>query len=254
MKRLREKTPSKSRTIPAHVTHKPGPKQRWFDEKLDAWMENDTGIRLWCVIVVTYCVGATFYAGIIHLGGYPYGKAYGIFFVSLAATLLAFVAITGYQDSISNNTVFGSPRSWFVRFNGLFENSFEQFNRNMLEKSDKRSRLVNLFTLGLLLPLLGVALGIVYALIVVVLLLDWIRIIVIGFANLCFWLTPGSKPKLAFAYYALGAVMGVLSAIVSHQDKANMLFFMFIAGPMWSSVFCIKIMRRIRHGTPYFPT
>jgi hypothetical protein len=226
------------------------PKGR-FDQWFDEWLDEASDAKILGVIVLLYGIGSAFYSGILHFGGYPFKEVYGVFFLILIALLLVFLLMRCYRYAAEKTNIFGSSRSWFMRFDDFIANDFETFGRESDEEGLKHNLSWKLAAATFYLPLLGIATGLVYCLLLAVLILDWARLLCIGFANLCFVITPRDA---AWAY-VLWAIIGGGGFVFFPGDTLTHFFMGFTASSLFGlCVFLCKELCEKKYRTPYFPT
>lgn len=230
------------------------PKEFW--ERFDEWMDKDPfGIKIFVVIVVLYGAGSAFYAWVLYFGGYPFKETYKFFFLSLIPISIAFLFMRWYRHTaeergvFGRNEIFGSTRSWFMRFDDFVANDFERFAKESEKTSLGRSPSINLLTATLFLPLLEIAAALIHVFLLAVLALDWIRILSVGTVNVCLKMTPNN---VSWAYVFGTIASAVLSFFFSHIAENIAMGALF--GGLACACLCLtKDFRKRKYGTPYFP-
>lgn len=153
------------------------PKRRTssFSECREKWFEANSSF----FISFFYLVGIGFWALLGTLGGYPLWLAFAgfgggtIWFYGLLAVT------NGYRQITKNSRIFYSRHSWFRRYLDFIE---DELDKTEFCGKDWPKQIAKFF---FVLPVLFLVLALVYTALVVILVLDWLRIALIGFMNLC---------------------------------------------------------------------
>jgi hypothetical protein len=193
-----------------------------------------------------FCVGIAFYAGIGMIAGYSFWFVVSVFFGVLLTGVVTQMGIDKYGDIVHDSQIFNSHRSWFYHFNYFLENDFAEFDDRVPKNWNKSVAVLLLF-----LPLLGIALSMITAVLLFVLFLDWLRLAFIGFANLCIAIT---LRDVAWAY-VFGTILGAgISWLLVPTSGAHLALGGLISGLVFVGFFFYKEKRKTKYGTPYFPT
>jgi hypothetical protein len=211
---------------------------------------------------LSYLAGVALYTGLGALYGYPF-TVFWIFIGTLIWCPLALGVLSFYEESLCTSRVFYSPRSWFRWFMDFFEDNFEQRTRDVWQIAEQREGILRIGIKSFCLPIYFVLLAIVLVLLGLVLLLDWIRLLIIGFGNLCFRITPtpNTREMLAWAYIQWAGIGAVVSLFFySYKIYGNLDFTIYLltgvafGGAIGAFVSLYKGIRAKEHSTPYFPT
>ncbi|MBI2120012.1 MAG: hypothetical protein HYT94_00100 [Parcubacteria group bacterium] len=233
---------------------KPAPEGKTSGQSFNAWLSEmtDNELRIWTLLC--YCAGVSLYSAFSMVAGYTFWKTCAVFAGAAFTGIITHLCVLIYIVCVRRNRVFGSYRSWFMRFDDFLEDDFERFAERIAIKTNRWSNediYGKVIVIILFLPIFGLAGGMVAALLVFILLLDWMRLAVIGLANLCFTATPSNA--------ALGLCLGVsygaaIATYVNWGLKFNpSLFIILIGGMAGACASLYKEVRKQRYGSPYFP-
>lgn len=218
------------------------PKRRTssFSECREKWFEANSSF----FISFFYLVGIGFWALLGTLGGYPLWLAFAgfgggtIWFYGLLAVT------SGYRQIVKNNRMFYSRRSWFRQFFDFIEDELDQM------ESYEKDLLKQIAKFFFVLPVFLLVLALIYTTLLVILVLDWMRLLVIGFVNLC---TAIFLRTVGWAY-VFGVILGSFIAFPVHGHPTTFMLTALFSGLIFVGFFFYKEARKKKYGTPYFPT
>ncbi len=196
-------------------------------------------------------IGCIFYTGLIWVFGGSFWTTLSVFVGLFVWFLVAPIGIWFYEKTVTLSNVFYSQRS-------LFRRSVD-FNNDIVEKIDEHQQKMEEFCRvfpGIALacldtPLCMILFAVMLFVSVLILLLDWIRLLVIGLVNLCFKITP----KTVAWTYVFGVTMGaVVTFLLLSHILVNILIGAYVGGLVWVFVLFWKDGRERKYGNPYFPT
>lgn len=233
---------------------KPLPKEKTPDKSFNAWLEEMTATELRIWTLACYCAGVALYSAFGMIVGYSFWRTCAVFVGTAFSGVITYFC-TGVYSIYAGRRVFGSYNSWFMRFHDFLEDDFEQFLYRLTAITDMwnaENIYVKTMAIILFLPMFGLAIGMVAALEIFILALDWMRLIAIGCANISLFLVP-YHPAVGFT---LGAMA---SAAMSRSLDQNILFsfyaFWMITGGMAGMCASLyKELRKRKYGKPYFQT
>lgn len=209
---------------------------------------------------LSYLAGVTFYAEFGALFGYSFLATFGIFIAALAWWFATSQALCWYEEFVCESPIFYSRRSWFRQGMDFVDNEVISPVEEYLQKMPvERSIFFLVFMPCLGLPIYAVILAVTSVLLTVVLFLDWLRLLIVGFVNLCFTITPAlTKEKIAWASVLWGTLGGMLAFSLYYEDPRLAIY--FLVGTTIGGIGGLSLAlwggarkRRSRNDNPHFP-
>jgi hypothetical protein len=140
---------------------------------------------------LSYLAGVILYTELGTLFGYSFWPIFGIFIAILTWWFVASQVLCWYEELVCDNRVFYSQHSWFRWCMDFVDDEVVGPMEEYLQKTPNNPNFFFLIFIPCLgLPVYTLVLAIISALLTTILFLDWIRLLVIGFANLCLAITP----------------------------------------------------------------
>lgn len=201
------------------------------------------------LIILLFCLSIALYTSLGILAGYQIQTAIVIIFSSVVVAALGELGRKFYGKIIHLNPIFGSRYSWFRSSNCFLWRDFRNFS-GLIETKSLQVRLFSkTLILVFCLPLYVAALSMIYAVLLAVLILDWLRIAFICLINFWFLITPVHFVGVSFFGAGLGGLFGIF---VLKTTFVN-LFLSAVGGiTVWLCLSAYKEWRNVKYGTSYF--
>jgi hypothetical protein len=223
------------------------PKKETTSEKIERWFDGGSKNQIVGIAFALTCMGNIFYFALISFFFVlTFWKVLFGYFLILVIVSLLTICVRVYLDDLFYCAGFNPNKSLAIKFWKWYD-SFPDFvfmkNNSFMER---------LLLVIFLYPIIFLFDTILSVLGVVVVVLDWIRIIIFGAINTIFRITP----KTFEWTYVLWAIIGVFVAFIFTKTEEPVIAFFggsTIGGLVGIFVFHLRVGVKRKHGTSYYP-
>lgn len=136
------------------------------------------------ILILVYLAGAVFYSGLGTAAKIPFLTTFEILVGALVWCCVAMGFLFWYEQLVDGNRIFYSRNSWFRRFLDFFETYDDQTEKWDEEETARHEILFKAPLLCLWLPASVLVLAIICSILIIVLVLDWTRLLISVFAKI----------------------------------------------------------------------